>query len=696
MTSACLVVVPDGSEHWALRILADAKELYHKGEPPRFFRQSPIFPVVPDTASLRVLESATHWGFFTVGSPLRLIGEASSSTQAKLWFSHGIAAVILPTNDPKEIDALASEWKTDLRAIEVWSLNKGRITSEVKAGVAATVEPEHTRLTDFSVISDLDLKAVLMELQLNLSELASRAAQHLPSYLASLARVVTAINEIISELIWLEDVSRAGPQSVSETMAEMLRKGEPDKINRRRNLRVDTLIQLNSSITYVISQAFHGASPILAHRTLLGAFSLLGVGTAWRAMARFTEYIEDVFERVPVITSIKRSYGKRPGINVRFSEDTAGPGEWHGINFNLDEDMDDVAPATGKPKLVCYSGRLGFGEAEFTATAATQLLHASDSVRWSLMTLSHELLHAHVHAILAVILRLPKKSLSEEAEREHMAAYRPREEQRGEELVGEHLAQSLVFATYEYAKMALVSAAWRRQLNNAKEMRARAGVRKMTDEEFIENCSDKRTLMEEVMVHVLDLHYFYHEDVDLYLDLLWESWATVPAVIEDLENYIIRSVSAVAATLPGKTKERFDGATRILGNAMERLKKRDAGDSVVARVMHHMTDDLLRKGIFARFAINLYIADVTRKFLFSHKAQKALSGDDKRYDPNIHRENGRIHYLIGTGEFSGATVINPVAFLLDRLRRCSERENGLPEEYRSAWTFLACASTPQT
>ena len=190
------------------------------------------------------------------------------------------------------------------------------------------------------------------------------------------------------------------------------------------------------------------------------------------------------------------------------------------------------------------------------------------------------------------------------------------------------------------------------------------------------------------MVHVLDLHYFYHANTKVYVDLLWESWATVPSVIEDLDNYLLRTLAAVASTLQGSTPDRFVASMRIVNERIADLIAKNADNTLLKQVAKYFTETDLTARLRQAFGINLYIAEMTRRFFFSQKIQSALSGGD---DMNIVKKAGEIEYRIDTAEFSGASVANPVAFVLDRLRRCADSQE-LPENYRTAWMFLAGSS----
>jgi hypothetical protein len=693
MTTAYLAAVQEGDK-WMMRVLESRNAFLKEGRPPGSFRLSPVFPVNPEKATVASLQNATIFGFFTLDSPFLAIGESSASLQERIWFSHGLASVILPSVDVAEITGLAGQWKAQLRAVETWTFTDGRIQSNVEFASPATVEDKHCQLVPFSTLKNTDLLTILGEIQLNVFELAGQAAQHLPDYLQTLERVVQAINEIIHELHWFEDTSKPAPKSFSKRMMEGLRSAPADRIHRRINQRVDTLIQINSSLTYILSQAFYGTSPILENRTLIGTYALLGIGTAWRAMSRLTAHIESTFDKFPIVKAVKQYYGrKHTGVNVRFDRNNVVPAtaDWSQTRFTVDEYLEEIENVTTKPKLVCYSGRLGFGETEFTITAATQVLQASDSLRWSMMTLTHELLHAHVHALLAVIFRLPHSSPIEDAHQQHIHAYRASQHNPGDPLVGESLAQSLVFAVFEYSKVANIALSWQRQARKGSASLGKAPLHDFDDDDFTQNYRDREPFMEEIMVHVLDLHYFYQGNSVLYLDLLWDSWSTVPAVIEHLEEYILRSLAAVASNLTGQPLDRLEAAIRLLGEAMQRLNERDPNNPLVQRVTATLSDPKLRASLRAGFPASLYIADITKRFFHSEKLQSALCSGDE----NIQKTDGTLMYRLTIPEFSGTTVANPLAFILDRLRRCASKEiTGIPENYRSACLFLAAASPP--
>ncbi len=84
-----------------------------------------------------------------------------------------------------------------------------------------------------------------------------------------------------------------------------------------------------------------------------------------------------------------------------------------------------------------------------------------------------------------------------------------------------------------------------------------------------------------------------------------------------------------------------------------------------------------------------YLAELAMKLLVSSHIHSALVAIDDRASPS---KDG-YKYPLETLEISGFGIRSPVAFIVDRLRRALTGEiSPLPNDYRSAWVFLVCAS----
>ena len=73
----------------------------------------------------------------------------------------------------------------------------------------------------------------------------------------------------------------------------------------------------------------------------------------------------------------------------------------------------------------------------------------------------------------------------------------------------------------------------------------------------------------EIVVHALDFKYFYNANRELYVDYLWESWATVPSVLANPEHYLLRTFAVISTTQHGSPTERFHQAFGFVKTRIE-------------------------------------------------------------------------------------------------------------------------------
>jgi hypothetical protein len=193
----------------------------------------------------------------------------------------------------------------------------------------------------------------------------------------------------------------------------------------------------------------------------------------------------------------------------------------------------------------------------------------------------------------------------------------------------------------------------------------------------------------EVIVHVLDFHYFYNAVTDLYVPLLWLSWATVPAVLEHLLEYILRTLATIACAGRGRAEERFAQAVTALKEQLQSLIAGRREHLLLRHACAALEDVDSVRALRLRFIPALYLADIARSLLRSSVLHAALLAKDA----NVRQTDDGCRYLMDTGAWPGEDVASPTAFLSDRLRRAvMGADDGGDVEWRSAWVFLACSS----
>jgi hypothetical protein len=648
---------------------------------------SPIFPVRPELVSQGPVENSRYVVFLCPYNGLEFIGRQISAVQERLWFSHGIACAIMFCAD-RSFEELIKEQADSLSAYEIWAIAAdGRVNVE-RQWLRPITCPQ-VGLTDYSSLSK-DAQRVLQEIEINFYELLRGSAQFMPKQVPRLQRIISAVNQIIKELVFYEDpLNQPVPEHLKEQKEKL--KNNRSGLHLRINQALTQLIQLSSSLVYAVSQAFCGSVPILERRPFISPNSLLGTGTAYLALSGLSGFVEDVFEKCPVLKSIDFNYRQGQGFEVfplvlRYRVEG-----WRKTGLSL-QILPNNSEAV-KPKLAYFSARLGFGESHFSVTAAMQVLHGADSVRWSLMTLTHELLHAHVTGLLATIFGESENTgVTDETFAKQFDAFKVSCKAAAEEkpCIPSTPLDSLRFIIFAFVS---ARACTLEQLSDDSNSGGLADISigpRETFEEFKKEFRYGLRLLEEIIVHSLDIRYFYAGDLDLFLKLLWESWTTVPAVVGDLDTYLLRSLAAAASLdLDPSIHRRFETAVAKLDANFEALIAESPENQFLRNAKAHLMSKKAR--LAELFRPILYAADMTAIFLYSKKIESAFWSGDPNIDSG---DNNRLSYTFETGDFTHGKVTNPIPFLADRLRRGALDHRELDEDYRSAWLLLAAASAP--
>jgi len=556
------------------------------------------------------------------------------------------------------------------------------------------LEPEDYAIQGVGLIGP-DVGNIVQEIQHAVNGAVVRAAQFIPTQLVVYKRLIRDLNEIVAQLTFLQNPKNEPPPILQDS-AEAL-KSDPVARQKRINALTDYVVQINSALSYVLSQAYSCLSPILEGGCLYANYSLLGIGSAFCALDSFARFVERVFQRHPVYETVKDKYPWAAGVNVcrGFQEFEAEHGKWATRGGPLDELLGQAEGSEPKARLVFYSGRLGFQEAHFSVSAAMQALFFADTARWSLITLTHELMHSHVRDLLSAILAGANPlELSETRFQGYYLRYR-QFLSKGFDHAEHKLQECLRFAIFNFCNFQTTLAGLADQTAKAlappgtsAPKTVRAEHRCLHPEALWEDLRQYFKLANEIMVHVLDYLYFYDGKAQLFLDSVWKSWSTVPVVLVNVEHYLKRSLITVAITETGNSAERFDCAIRIVRESLAALSKAEPDNVLLARALETLNNSSAVTRLRCGFIPGFYLAQVTKSFLHSSHIHSALISD-----PNFDAAGGGHVFRIGPVEFPGQDITSPVALVMDRARRALLNEEA-PDavEGRAAWLFLACAS----
>ena len=323
-------------------ILRSVSPIYSLGE-------SPFLPNPPDSYQV----------VFTVyDEPFVHIGKLSQEDRKFLWFSLGVASVIsiLPPAD-QEAKTESEEDQPLILCREVWEIEKGILHPGPLTIIPVNFFKEIAVQNHVQLPQNADLQRVIRELDLNFSSLTKRAYVLMPSAISSILRMRKSANALISDMAILETEILSTDHKLHPEGNNQIPLPSDDFLKYKRlSLNTDRLIQLNSASAYILSQSFYGGPPILRNTALVSEHSLLGVGTAIKALQLLTDFIIGGFSKCP-ISLVFRSKFSDITLDTYLQCD-----ESKRKTRSLDEYLNEHKDAQQVPKMAYFSTRLGFAE----------------------------------------------------------------------------------------------------------------------------------------------------------------------------------------------------------------------------------------------------------------------------------------------------------------------------------------------
>ena len=174
------------------------------------------------------------------------------------------------------------------------------------------------------------------ELSLNLARAIRFARNYAPETLHDLEAAVADAQRTLDELVSLRLQIRHEIEANSSV--DIL-----NEIKKTLDNDLERLVQMNSALVYLTTQAFHGTPPILNNTPLVSYHSVLGTGTAWRAIARLARML---------FMTLNRRHLPPALASVLLSASEIAANEKAIEHYNR--------------RIVHFSGRLGFGETDVT------------------------------------------------------------------------------------------------------------------------------------------------------------------------------------------------------------------------------------------------------------------------------------------------------------------------------------------
>lgn len=673
-------------------ISLDSADTLQECDYPDSFRTSPVFPlnddfVKPDFDSCSLYFYCFYPAFPALG---RIQNNGSKQLINRICYSIGLASVLLISEKEELHKELLDIVTSAPHSFEIWRVKKQKIidiSPHVNENQNCDLQPQ--KIHNYKELP-LTAKAVVDEFVCSIALIVPKVALHVPYELEVFVRLVNQVNELIDELVYLHSFEGQLPETLSE-YSEQILKQDTSLSETITYQNLDRLIQINAALSYVSTQAVSGAVPIFERRSLIRRNSLLGIGTAIIALNNLTRSIELAFSQHSIEDIIAdRMSDAKPlsGLEELPKYDASG---W-ARNHSVDRWANKIEPREWYPKLPYYSGRLGFREAEHAISAAIQTLTAGASLEWSLLTLTHEILHWHVRKIFALIFQGDKDRLPEKKRKEFYRRYEASVIKK--QLADETQLDSLRKIILTYCCRTITHGSLTRMPPKPQPIED-SGVREIKRDFLLPDPESLWQILEiesrninEIWVHILDLHYFYASRISIYIPLIWQSWAAIPHVKGDLRQYILRSLLTISAKIDGKPYSRFKVCVDRLRELLE-----DIDVPLVRAVIDYLNDEQQTERMFESFTASLILVDLVNKVLVSQEIRGTLLSD--MHVNWVAEEDGfeqKFEYKLPKG-FVEEKIEKPAAYLLDRIvRRLREPETKVALEAETAKLFLACSS----
>jgi hypothetical protein len=336
------------------------------------------------------------------------------------------------------------------------------------------------------------------------------------------------------------------------------------------------------------------------------------------------------------------------------------------------------------PLLTHFSLRHGFMESKFSVTAASEALTAEIMPQWTLMTLSHEVMHSRVRTIIQALFghRWDEHEyalIRLEYWREFCTWLNSRAAPKETE-VATGLRNVILNFCYAIEQSAT-------PIEKGKEVPGQ----KISHERISECYSRHKQLAVEMIVHFHDYYFAYAYQPRMYMMSLWASWIKVAAPFTRPSEYLIRSLATVACGTGLAPREAFDYAVNELKDALDSLE--------ASGIQSPLFDELRRlsSGAEAENSRSLfkpcyYLIDQIRRFFASPSIASRIDRIDS--DPFAEGSTSAEEYSANIYVFSEDTEqLSPIRYSLAVLFSTLSRKLPVNDhQWLTAWNYMVISS----
>jgi hypothetical protein len=566
-------------------------------------RISPVFIVNSSEPYKNTLEKNQFLLFLYNCRPADFIKEFGYNKVA-VFLTYGLANLLCITENLESIDEIISWSNSKEQRFELW---------EIKDSLLINVRISERRNKIESIkplmIEDPIIKVMYEEYLSTFLSLITEVDNYIPKYRNQFDLINEEINNILlNEKVIFED-------------------------------KIEFLVSVNAGLSRLLVQTFSGSSGVLHNYCPIGNHSLLGIGIANIALINLCEFFDTVIgkEYFPDrVSKMDRIGIDDPNLLHYFDNDRIKIQDAYKQEYINRVGIPKVDKSV--PVLPFFSGRDGFKSGNrLNISVPLIVLSSCNCLNWNLLTLTHELSHLQIRGVLSYLK--PEDTL--QINRLNQIFTSPRDQ---------------IKNLFEYGTYLLsLSTIFIDQTRSAD-----FSITEVIGKELSPNFSMKIiTDIDETLTHIFDFLYFFDADVKKYLSSIWSSWITIPYIEERIEDYVVRTGTAILSN-------NLHEANREAYFHTELTSSFDALNTILPHKYFEKAMSLLNEGnsrdrIYNKIIARLPLILLARTLLYSTKVSGKINKELNIY--SRHRETDGYKLKMGVFEIDDDKITNPISFL---------------------------------
>jgi hypothetical protein len=567
--------------------------------------------------------------------------------KSRIWCSLGIMNLIVAYED-KAASKVLIEWiKSTDCSMELWELDDNKRIVEKNFFQSS----KNTLQNEWRIkLSELVKEQTSPNITLALSEFAPLLAStlsRLEIYNYRLAESHTELIDYVSEAIQKSKINNGDSDSIAAAI----------------------ITTLNAGLSRFSSQSLSGVIPITSTESHFWVHSLFGIGIAGVGLSNLVQFISEKIGNAFIPNKIQCLLDKKnsvPIFNDLHSDDNLWT-ENHLDNIEYNETY------TTSPDITFFSGRDGFKAHLTNLSVPLTAVFSCNSEKWTLLTISHEISHKILKAVLSLIFPLDGKS--DEAIITKEEAINLYNQYNNNSKEPENWLDSLRLWLWESVNQISATDSYLSSKNEDSD-----GY--LTNIELLDSIDSWYGEVEEIVVHVFDFLYFYRSEDERYLKEIWMTWSVIPNISSRVPEYVLRSIcSVLSKNLHRELEVAIEVSVERVRTGLTTLNQNEPTMPYIIEAIEYIDESSntgdLRELILARYQLVRFV----KTFLYSENTVADLWEETRTKGGKTQKKRYEKKPL----ELDNIDMDNPLLFL--ETYSTDKKSN----EARSAWIYYNLA-----